>query len=368
MHVFYDHQVFSLQNAGGGSRYFYELVRYLSGISGIRTDVLLGSNETVHDFRALASRQVRVRSFGNTLHPGARRYFVNELLGSCLSPFLGKVDVYHPTHHRIMPAVRARRIVVTHHDCTQERFPHVFRYLKRVLAAKKLLYERADSIICVSESSRKDLLHYYAVDEAKTTVVHHGLSPLPRSQAAAAELRQAVRRPYVLYVGSRAEYKNFTGLLQAFHEAKLSADFDLLAVGGGVLTTAEKAMIAGLGLTQSIVCLPRVSDEFLGECYAGARLFVYPSLWEGFGIPPLEAMAVGCPVVAANTGSIPEVCRDAPLYFDPYEPNSLVCTLLQAMNDETGRHRAIKRGKEVAAYYTWKGCGDRTLALYRQCQ
>jgi glycosyltransferase involved in cell wall biosynthesis len=267
-----------------------------------------------------------------------------------------------------LPLVRARRIVLTHHDCLHERFPELFPDVKNVLRAKKRLYAQADTIICVSESSRKDLLEFYPFDAAKTRVIYHGITPLPRDSGGTGKLRSPQRREYLLYVGSRASYKNFAGLLKAFRESGLQNSLDLLVFGGGPLINAETALLAGLGLSNCVLSIPEVSDESLGEAYAAAKLFVYPSLCEGFGFPPLEAMAAGCPVLASNTSSIPEVCLDAPFYFDPLDLDSFVRGLLQAVNDEDARRSAIANGKRVAARYSWTRCGQETLALYRECQ
>jgi len=212
------------------------------------------------------------------------------------------------------------------------------------------------------------LLQFYKVDAARTRVIHHGITPLPRCPATARKLQGELRREYLLFVGSRASYKNFLGLLRAFHESGLYQTLDLLVLGGGTLTAEERALIANLNLSECIVSFPEVSDEFLGEAYAGAKLFVYPSRWEGFGFPPLEAMAAGCPVLASNTSSIPEVCRDAPFYFDPEDEASFTSALLHAVNDEEACRQAAARGSKVAAQYTWKKCGEQTLALYRECQ
>jgi glycosyltransferase involved in cell wall biosynthesis len=143
---------------------------------------------------------------------------------------------------------------------------------------------------------------------------------------------------------------------------------DLLVLGGGELTTEETALISALGLGNSVVSMPKVSDELLAEAYAGAKLFVYPSLNEGFGIPPLEAMSLGCPVLASRGGSIPEVCGDAPLYFDAADQGSFARELLRALNDESAREQAVRAGKIVVTRYSWDKCGEQTLALYRECQ
>jgi glycosyltransferase involved in cell wall biosynthesis len=114
--------------------------------------------------------------------------------------------------------------------------------------------------------------------------------------------------------------------------------------------------------------IPRIGDAQLAEAYRAATLFVYPSLCEGFGFPPLEAMAAGCPALISNTSSLPEVCRDAPFYFDPEDPGSLERALLTAIHDEVARQQARQRGLQVAALYSWEKCACETLALYRECQ
>ncbi len=368
MRILYDHQVFSLQNAGGASRYFYELMQFLATVPDVQTELMLGISGTVYPFRDLPPSKVRVTAFRESLRPGTLRYVVNEGWNNLGVAFRGKMDIYHPTAYMRMPMVRARGVVATHHDCTHELYPELFPDVKKVLWARQWTLPRVDAIICVSESCRQDLLHFYKVDPAKTRVIHHGLNPLPRSPKAAASLRQQLRRDYILYVGMRAAFKNFDGLLKAFRETKLQESFDLLVLGGGPLSDQEKALMAALEISDCVTCLPIVSDELLAEAYAGAQLFVYPSFNEGFGFPPLEAMSLGCPVLASRVSSIPEVCQDAPFYFDPKDQGSFNRELVRAINDQEGRKHVIERGREVATRYSWNKCGQETLALYRECQ
>jgi glycosyltransferase involved in cell wall biosynthesis len=367
MRILYDHQVFSLQNAGGASRYYYELMKFLATVPDVQTDLMLGMSGTVYPFRQLDAAKVRVNSFGEWLPPGMARYAANELWSNLTARFHGKMDIYHPTTYMRIPMVRAKRVVATHHDCTHERFPELFPDVKKIFWARKRLFPALDRIICVSESCRQDLLHFYNVDPGKTCVIHHGLTKLPRSAEAAVGLRNEVRRDYILYVGMRVSFKNFNGLLQAFHDAQLRDSFDLLVLGGGPSTADEKTLIAKLGLDGCVVSIPKVSDEMLAEAYAAAKLFVYPSLNEGFGFPPLEAMSVDCPMLASRIPSVTEVCHDAPFYFDPGDQAGFARELSRALNDETARREAVHRGKEVAGRYSWDECGRKTLALYRQC-
>jgi glycosyltransferase involved in cell wall biosynthesis len=368
MRILYDHQVFSLQNAGGASRYFYELAKFLNTVPETQTEVWLGMSGTVYPFRGLNHSRTRVSAFPEYLSPGMSRYLANELWSNLAAPFRGKMDIYHPTTYMRMPMVRAGRVVATHHDCTHERFPEFFPDAKKIFWARKRLFRQVDAIICVSESCRQDLLQFYNVDPAKTSVIHHGLTQLQRNPGAAAELRKHVTRDYLLYVGMRAEFKNFGGLLQAFHETKLYESMDLLVLGGKPLRVEEQRTITRMGLKDSVVSLPKVSDGLLAEAYAGARLFVYPSFNEGFGFPPLEAMSVDCPVLASRIPALTEVCHDVPFYFDPQDQGSFHRELLRAVSDESGRRRCIERGRELAAQYRWEDCGRKTLALYRQCR
>ena len=368
MRVLYDHQVFSLQNAGGQSRYFYELVRFLATVPGVHTEVWIGINGTVHPFRALEGSTTRVRELPEWLDPGMGRYLVNEVWSNVRVALHGKLDVYHSTNLMRMPMVRARRVVVTHHDCTHERFPQYFSDVKKIYWARRRLFPSVDAIICVSESCRRDLLQFYDVDPGKTRVIHHGISRLPRSGEAAAELRRRVHRDYLLFVGMRPGFKNFDGLLRAFHESKLRNSLDLVVLGGKPLSNDERSLVAQLGLRESVVWLPKVSDEILAEAYAGATLFVYPSFNEGFGFPPLEAMSLDCPVLASRIASTEEVCHDAPFYFDPADQDAFVLALQRAVTDDQARRDAIERGRRVAALYSWETCGRQTLAVYRDCQ
>ena len=338
MRIHYDHQVFSLQDTGGNTRYHFELMRHLAAHNGVDIDLFLGwyPSENLgacHPERSegpLLSDSLQVRypegvgapSFrpplakgwvsnsgggGGKLHitlwdsslpPGPRRYLINDLLNSAHALRHGRYDIYHPTHHRYLPLIRARRMVVTLHDCTQEKFPAEFRYNDRVLRYRKALFARADAIICISQASRQDLLRFYKVDEGKTRVIHHGVTRLaPPADSARTEFpsketphRGQSARPYLLYVGSRALYKNFRALLQAFHDSGLYREFDLRLVGGGPLAPEDARLIAELGLTQTIIHREGVDDAFLAEAYSGARLLAYPSLSEGFGLPPLEAI------------------------------------------------------------------------------
>ena len=178
MRILYDHQVFSLQDAGGASRYHFELIRNLQAWAGVALELLIGLNDSVMPFAALRNRTPGCSAVP-PIKSGLTRYALNELFSAVLAPLRGTVDIYHPTLYRALPWVRRRRIVVTHHDCIHERFPHLFSNAASIVETKRKLFAAADAILCVSASSRNDLLHFYNVAPEKTHVVYHGFSPLP---------------------------------------------------------------------------------------------------------------------------------------------------------------------------------------------
>lgn len=364
MRIFYDHQVFSLQDAGGAPRYHYELAKHLARMFDVDLRIAPGINNSVYPFRELRGPRTRVFEKRSQMRPGVLRYAANEALSSPLALTLGLVDIYHPTLYRAMPFVRRRHVVATNHDCAHERYPELFRHPETVIGNKRRLYATADAIICVSESSRQDVLKFYGVDPARVFVVHHGFSPLtvdPHANASPCE----ISRPYLLFVGFRGTYKNFQTLLEAYSGSTVCKDFDLLTVGGGKFSEDELTQMAGLGVRGKVKNLLRVSDSTLACLYRGASLFIYPSLHEGFGFPPLEAMSMGCIALVSATSSLPEVCGSAAYYFDPTDSNDLRSRIEFALSSPDAQ--SMKRlGYEQVRKYDWGMAATNTFNIYRK--
>jgi glycosyltransferase involved in cell wall biosynthesis len=361
MRILYDHQVFSLQDAGGASRYHFELIRNLQLLDNIAIEMLIGLNGSVMPFASLQQMRTRVIGRNTRMKPGLSRYAINELWSALAAPLEGRVEIYHPTLYRALPWVRRKRLVVTHHDCIHERFPHLFPNAAAIMASKRKLFAQADAILCVSSSSQRDLLHFYDVAESKTHIVHHGFTPL---QPVSGGVEKSV--PYLLYVGSRASYKNFGLLVDAFSRSGLASAYRLLAVGGGGFSAQEQERIASYHLGDSITLVPKADDATLARAYRDAALFVYPSMYEGFGFPPLEAMSMGCPVLVSRTSSLPEVCGDAAFYFDSNDADELCHQMQSILGDEQGVASKRRLGQQQVKLYDWSRCAERTLAVYRQ--
>jgi len=366
MRILYDHQVFSLQDAGGASRYHFELVRNLQGADGVEIEMLMGLNNSVMPFANLRQARTNVLARNTGTNPGMARYAINELFSALIAPLRGKVDIYHPTLYRALPWVRRRRIVVTHHDCIHERFPQLFSNAASIVETKRKLFAQADAILCVSASSQNDLLHFYDVAEQKTHVIPHGFSPLRVEPGEKEATRtEETGAPYLLYVGSRAGYKNFGLLLDAFSRSGLAESYRLLAVGGGAFSAEEQERIASLGLSRSITLVPKGNDTVLARAYRSAALFIYPSLYEGFGFPPLEAMSMGCPVLVNRTSSLPEVCGDAAFYFEASGAEELAAILESTLSDSQGLMTKRELGEQRVQLFDWRRSAQSTLDVYR---
>jgi len=199
----------------------------------------------------------------------------------------------------------------------------------------------------------------------KTSVIHLG-SALTVSTELANE-PPLPEPPYLLYVGARNFYKNFAGLLRALARSpELLKSFRLVCFGGGGFTPSEKSMIASLGLPSDAVRQLSGNDRLLSKLYSHASVFICPSLYEGFGIPVLEAMSQGCPVVCSDTSSLPEVAGNAAEYFAPEDPDAMLAAIERVINSPARAQQLTALGYERVKLFSWDRCASQTLDAYRR--
>lgn len=362
VNVAYDHQVFSWQEYGGISRYFYELAARVDTASGFSASIIapLHINRYLGG-RAAAVRGVKVPVLPNTLR---LRGAINRYASAALVR-LAKPDLLHETYYEHNNyAYKGCPVVITIHDMIHEKFADQFASHDRASEAKRDAVRRADRVICVSENTRRDLIELFDADPSKIDTIHLGFA-LRRN---AGELLAPIsRRPYLLYVGQRGGHKNFLTLVDAYvSDARIRSNFDLVAFGGTPFTAAEVAEIRRkAGPDAERIRHLSGDDTRLSHAYINATALVYPSLYEGFGIPPLEAMSMGCPVLCSDTSSIPEVVGDAGLYFDPRSPESIrqaICTVVDS--DELCSTMA-ERGRSRVKLFSYERCAGQTMDVYR---
>jgi glycosyltransferase involved in cell wall biosynthesis len=365
--VAFDQQVFLLQEYGGISRYICSLARELALIPDVQTQVVaplhfnrnLATLEHVAGTRHLLPR-VNTKLF--RLVAFASKHLAHQ----SISRF--KPDILHETYYSFdeYRPFGAKR-VLTVYDLIHERYPCLFERSHMTTGPKKAAAQRADHVVCISESTRRDVIEYCGVAPEKTSVIYLGVDVefIQASERVAGRLGSP--RPYLLYVGARGGYKNFGRLLRAFAgSARLKAEFDLVCFGGGALRTDELQAASELGLRQGQLSHRGGGDALLAQLYCEAEALVYPSLYEGFGIPPIEAMAVGCPVITSNTSSLPEVVGDAGEYFDPNDEGSITQAIERVTSSPTRRAELVAIGSQQYRKFTWEKCARETHEIYRK--
>jgi glycosyltransferase involved in cell wall biosynthesis len=367
--VLFDSQIFCHQRFGGVSRYVCSMALEMQRMAGVAPLIVapFHFNEYLDQLPPSLVRGRRVRwlegrtalAYGSSVLPG-------KIIARVFKP-----DVVHNTYYfRVKPPKSARGIV-TIYDMIHEKYPQYFAASPLITRLKAASVASADHVICISESTRRDLLATYAIPEERVSVTHLGFDPLGSLLTGESSTDFKVRvfgadAPYLLYVGSRASYKNFQGLLDAYAaSARVRANFFLLCFGGDNFTDAERATISQAGVEGRVRYLGG-SDAVLAACYAHASLFVCPSLYEGFGIPVLEAMSLECPVACSNSSSLPEVAGDAARLFDPLDRESIRDALESVLESPSAATALRERGRIRRQLFSWRDCAEKTIEIYRR--
>jgi glycosyltransferase involved in cell wall biosynthesis len=304
----------------------------------------------------------------------ARAYSVGEQLRIPLSLRRERVDLFHAPHYVLPPLTRCRSIV-TIHDCIHLMFP---QYLPNRIAygyARAALWtaaRRSDRVLTVSEASKRDILRYFQVPAQKIEVIYNAIDDRFRREPPDEEVtrvreRYQLDRQYVLYAGNIKPHKNLERLIDAFHRLRQGGmdRLRLLIIGDEIsrYPTLRRA-VHRYQLHHHVRFLGFVPDETLAVLYRLAAVFVFPSLYEGFGLPPLEAMASGTPVVTSNVSSLPEVVEDAAVLIDPYDPASIAGGILRALTDEPLRRDLQAKGLARARAFSWEQSVRRIREIY----
>jgi len=361
MRIAFDDHIFSWQKYGGISRYFYELSRALSLDPNLEIKVIspLHVNEYIGNGSRGFFTGTKMPS-GGYLQKGYR--IVNRILTPIYCRSFNP-DIFHETYYSAHGDFigRARR-VLTVYDMIHEKLPQYFDPKDKTPKRKAAAVKRADHVICISENTRADLIEILDVPYEKTSVVHLGFS---FSNADSVVSQTAALAPFLLYVGERSGYKNFSTLLDVYAGSQfLRNNFQLIAFGGGYFSSLELEKINSLNLDSSRVKQVSGNDDVLRELYRTALLFIYPSKYEGFGIPPLEAMSMGCPVACSSTSSLPEVLGDSAIFFDPNSQESMAEAILCCLENKAFRENLILKGNVAVKDYSWKKCAEETKAVY----
>ena len=362
MKIFYDHQIFSLQNFGGASRLFAELAININqhSVHQAHISAFLSNNAYLRekDYKLPVDAQT-FKVFGKRGLLGP----INDLY-TTLDMNLRRFDIYHATYYstKFLKFAKEKPVVVTFLDMIHERFHDKFPEIaadKKVIKQKEEIARMATHIISISESTKKDMVEIYGIDPAKISVAHLGSS----FDSSLAEKDANPVHPYLLYVGTRDAYKNFKLMLRSIAGTLLNNDIRLICAGGKNFSAEETALIESLKLT-SLVEHDSINDKKLATLYTNALAFIMPSLYEGFGIPVLEAFSCDCPCIISNTSSLPEVGGDAAVYIDPYSEDSIKHSVESVISSVALRNEMIIKGRERLKDFSWEKMATETIKVY----
>lgn len=363
MKIAFDHQIFTMQRYGGISRYFSRLAKeFIYMGDNPRIMAAFHRNYYLNDLPQSNVIGTQLKWFP----PKTNRFFAAFNRFSCgrnVKKF--EPSVYHETYYSSSPVeISGAARILTVYDMIHERFKESFSGRDKTSLNKRAAVDRADHIISISHSTKRDLCEQFDVAPDKVSVVHLGFEMFPSSSMENLFINSI--RPFLLFVGNRRGYKNFAGMLRAVASRReLSSEFDIVAFGGGSFDGFDASLIQSLDLRPNSVLQVSGSDELLGAYYRRAAAFVYPSRYEGFGLPPLEAMAHGCPVITSNTSSMPEVVGQAGEFFSPDDIDEQAQAICNVVFDATRSDDLVLLGKERLENFSWRTCAKETRVVYQ---
>jgi glycosyltransferase involved in cell wall biosynthesis len=364
MKIQFDHQIFTNQQYGGISRYFHELIKRFDGLENISNVSTLFSNNAYYNEEVNS----KVKPFfpkSSFRGKGRIMYSLNQQVSkSAIGK--GDYDVLHPTYYDtyFLKTIKSKPFVVTFYDMIHEKFENQFSDLKQdktIYNNKKLLLEHSSRIIAISESTKRDIIEIFNVDEAKIEVVYLGNSlKNPVDDSA-----RIIEYDYILFVGNRGGYKNFELFMTSIADLLKGHAIRLVCAGGGLFTIDEMRMIKKLDLEPFIEFKKIINDSALANFYRNALFFSFPSLYEGFGIPVLESFACNCPALLSNGGSLPEIGGDAAAYFDPTDSQSIYTSVSNLINTKSLRQTLKENGVIRLKEFSWDKTFADTLDVYK---
>ena len=358
MKIVFDYQIFFWQRYGGISTYFSNLAK---NIFALNNEVKIISpfyiNELINDDSLL---DIVIGSKIKNIPKYTNKFFriLNNIL---FEYYIKKINpqIIHLTYYDKIFNLNKKKKILTVYDLIHEKF--ILNNDKNNNFPKKKALDEADHVICISESTRKDLLDIYRIDKKKTSVIY-----LASNFSYNQESILANNVPTILYVGDRARYKNFYNFIKAISNSKLLKNNVIInCFGSNPFSKQELILFLNEGFQRGILNHITGNNNVLKKLYLNSTVLVYPSLYEGFGLPILEAMSLGCPVICSNTSSMKEIGADSVRYFDPNNIDDMTTSIEQIINSEEDRKILAKKGFERNKNFSWTKCAQETLAIYK---
>ena len=362
MKILFDYKIFYQQNAGGVSNYFYnlgnEILKFNEDIriySPIHKNLYLKKIQYKKNKNYFISN---LPSVGKSFYESVNHKLTNNFIKNF------KPDIIHETYYSNKNYDKKIKTVCTVYDMINEIFPKYFPNSKIVSKIKLDTIRRSDKIICISHKTKEDLINLFSINESKIDVVYLA-SGLSNNKTNISTKKKYSN--FLLFVGSRYGYKNFENFIKAYSRSSiLKNNFKLLFFGGEKIGKFDHQVLNENKLNFNNVLFLDDSNSNLEFLYKNVAALIYPSLYEGFGIPILEAMTLGCPVLSSDGGSLKEVGGDGIEYFDPNEIDDISHKLEKVLFSEEILNNQIEYGIQRCKKFSWKKCAEETLKIYRQ--
>lgn len=354
MKILYDSQIFWIQKFGGISRYFDELCKHGKTKFDYAVSGKYSENVYAQDISKMQPFPIKKNFKGKgRLISFANNCSDKKAIKNC------DFDIYHPTYYYVPEYPKNKPVIITTYDFIHEFFPENFSSDRITVPAKNKSLHNATRIIAISQNTKDDLLRLYPdIDGNKIDVVHLAIEWQPREK----KIQNRFEKPYVLFTGQRGGYKNFVAFAKACAPILISNDLTLICTGQP-FTEQEKSLFNDLKIQDKVHSL-FASDEELRTLYENALCFVFPSKYEGFGLPILEAFVSECPAVLANASCFPEIAGDAAEYFDPNSESDMREKIAKVVQSESLRRELSGKGIEQYKKFSMEKMIERTLNTY----
>lgn len=359
MKILYDYQMFSIQKFGGVTRYFCELMKNIPPEHQFNLSLIFSDNHhlkesrhTLKKINILPDKNFKGKYFIEKKLRAFNRYYSNY----CISK--NNFDLLHPTYYgTYFLNVLKKPYILTVHDLILFKFGDTFFKSSTGKQQIEKAAKNANRIIAISENTKKDLIEILNINPEKIDVIYHGYNkPISTTNLGS-------YGKYILFVGRRSLYKNFIFFAEAVSKLlNKEKDIKLVCVGSP-FNYEEITIFSRLGISNQAIAI-NVDDSSLNGLYSDALVFVFPSLYEGFGMPILEAFANNCPVCLSNTSCFPEIAGDAGVYFNPYDRESILNAIEKVIYDNAFAKEIVRAGLQRLHNFSWKKTAMETVSSY----
>ncbi|MDA7552984.1 glycosyltransferase family 4 protein [Candidatus Pelagibacter sp.] len=356
MKILFDYSIFAYQTLGGISRYYINLDKEIKKQYSCNILAPAHYNKFLKEYSSYKGTYFKkFPRFTNKLFNLYNKISTEQFIK------FNEPEIYHKTYYtNFWPKNFKGKKFLTVYDLIHEKFYKDYNFSSDYRPKKKAL-ENSDAILAISYKTKKDLVEIYGISEKKIFVTHLGVN-LEFSKSKT----NIIKDPYILYVGDRKRYKNFQNLLKAFAiSKKINTNFKLVVFGGGKFLDDEKKLINENDLNQNKIIKIDGDDIVLNTLYKSANLFVFPSKYEGFGLPLLEAASNNCPIACSRIEVFNEIMGQHAKYFDPYSVEEMIISLEEVLFSETVSKNLASKAKLTSSNFSWSKCANETLKIYK---